>query len=338
MAWMGLLIPGMLGAGAIGALGSMGAASTQAGAQEQAAATQQQMFNTINAQEQPFIQGGYSALNSLLYGLGENPVATPGPTTSFGGASPSIAPSAPSAAMPSLSTGVPGTMFPGGPPSSFGGASIAGMPGVSASEAHSLGAPTGSYFSTGPTSPSPSFNPATSAGGLSQGSLIAPFSPTQTELNNYPGYQFALQTGGQAVRNADTPGVGALSGAALKDLTNFDVGTANTFYNQYFNQYQQQQNNIFSRLSAIAGLGQSAATQTGNTGAQLGTGIAQAQAAAGGSTAAGMVGATNSVSGSIPLAYILSAQQAMATANNPYSAAAYAPPGGVGPMPAGYGS
>jgi hypothetical protein len=133
--------------------------------------------------------------------------------------------------------------------------------------------------------------------GLPGGYLTQPFAPTQAQLNAYPGYQFALQTGGQAVRNADTPGVGALSGPALKDLMSFNVGTANQFYGQYFNQYQQQQNNIFSRLSSIAGLGENAAGNLGNTGAQLGTGIAQAQAGAAASQAGGIVGASNALGG-----------------------------------------
>lgn len=143
------------------------------------------------------------------------------------------------------------------------------------------------------------------SGGLPNGYLTEQFAPTQAQLNAYPGYQFALQTGGQATRNADTPGVGALSGQALKDLTNFNVGTANTYYGNYFNQFQQQQNNIFNRLSGIAGLGQNAAGNLGNAGTQLGTGIAQAQAGAAASQAGGIVGATNNIGNGIGLQYLL---------------------------------
>src|ERR1035441_10616111 len=46
----------------------------------------------------------------------------------------------------------------------------------------------------------------------------APFTPQDYTANQDPGYQFQLQTGGQALRNADTPGVGSLSGQSLKDL------------------------------------------------------------------------------------------------------------------------
>jgi hypothetical protein len=141
--------------------------------------------------------------------------------------------------------------------------------------------------------------------GLGFGSLTSQFTP-QDFLNNLdPGYQFQLQTGAQALRNADTPGVGALSGPALKDLMSFNQGMASTGYQNAFNRFTTQQNNIFSRLSAIAGLGQNAATNVGTAGTSLGTGMAQAQAAAGGSLAGGIVGATNSLGQAIPLAMMM---------------------------------
>jgi hypothetical protein len=203
----------MAGSALIGAVGSNMAANTQAGGQQKAANTQLGMFNTINAQEQPFIQAGYGATSQL------NSMLAPG------------------------------------------------------------------------------------------GQLNRSFSPTDFLNNLDPGYQFQLQTGGQAVRNADTPGVGALSGPALKDLMSFNQNMAATGYQNAFNRFQTQNNAIFSRLSGIAGLGQNAATQVGTSGTQLGTGIAQAQAGAAASTAGGIVGGTNAIGGSgVPLAYLLSGQ------------------------------
>ena len=214
----------ILGAGLLGALGSQSAANTQANAQQQAAQTQMQMFNTINQQQQPFIQSGYGANTTLSELLG--------------------------------SSGTPGT-------------------------------------NVGTT-------------GLPQGYLTQQFNPTQQQLEQYPGYQFAQQQGQQAVQNADAPTVGAMSGAAMKDLTNFATQTANTYYGNYFNQFQQQQNNIFNRLSGLTSIGQNAASNVGSAGTQLGTGIAQAQAAAGGSQAAGTVGATNALSSALPMYALLS--------------------------------
>jgi len=132
--------------------------------------------------------------------------------------------------------------------------------------------------------------------GVAKGSLTAPFTAQDYLENQDPGYQFQLQTGAQATRNADTPGVGSLSGSALKDLMGFNQSMAATGYQNAFNRYQTQQNNTFARLSGIAGLGQNAASNTGTAGTQLGTGIAQAQAGAAASQASGILGATGAAS------------------------------------------
>lgn len=205
MSWVAAAIGG---SALLGFIGSQSAANTQAGAQEQAANTQAGMFNTINQQEQPFIQAGYGATQGLNQLLGLQP----------------------------------GT---------------------------------------------------SNTGGLSNGFLTQQFTPQS--FVNTPQYQFQMQQGGQALRNADTPGVGALSGAALKDLMGFNQGLASTYYGNYFNMQQQAQQNVFSRLSGLAGLGQNAATQVGTVGTSLGTGIAQAQAAAGASQAGGIVGSANAL-------------------------------------------
>jgi hypothetical protein len=135
-------------------------------------------------------------------------------------------------------------------------------------------------------------------GAADYGSLTKPFTAADYLNNQDPGYDFQLKTGAQATRNADTPGVGSLSGAALKDLTTFNQGMAATGYQNAFNRYQTQQNNTYARLSGVAGLGQNAASNTGTAGTSLGTGIAQAQAAGGAATAAGTLGATGSIAGS----------------------------------------
>ena len=320
MAWM--LPAAIFGSSALGFFGSQSAANTQAGGQIQAAQTQQNMFNTINAQEQPFIQGGYTALNALLYGMGL-PGSGTGVGTGTGTAMPTrdqfttttqaptdgfhifgITPPSNSTvtfdqagfdramaawnASQHAPTSGPGSVTGGAPQGSVGGGGGALLDGIG-----------GMFGPNGPTA-----NPPIQGVGLGQ--LVKNFSPTDFLNNLDPGYQFQLQTGGQAIRNADTPGVGALSGPALKDLMNFNQGMASTGYNNAFNRFQTQNNNIFSRLSAIAGLGQNAASNTGTAGTSLGTGIAQAQAAAAGSQAAGIVGATNSIANAgIPLAYLL---------------------------------
>jgi hypothetical protein len=149
------------------------------------------------------------------------------------------------------------------------------------------------------------------AGGPPNGYLTqttGPFSFNPSSVTSSPGYQFAQSQGMQQVANNEAPNVGALSGPALKALTSYSTGTAEQYYNDYFNQAQSQyntnlnsqqtqQSNIFARLSGIAGLGQNAASNTGTAGTQLGTGGAQATAAAGAASAGGTVGAANAASG-----------------------------------------
>ena len=65
----GFLAAAAIGSSLIGANASQGAAQTQANSANQAAQIQQQMFNTQNAQQQPYRTAGYSSLNQLLGGL-----------------------------------------------------------------------------------------------------------------------------------------------------------------------------------------------------------------------------------------------------------------------------
>ena len=293
----------VIGSAVVGAIGAHSAAQSQEAGQNKAANTQQGMFNTIVGQEQPYMQGGYAAENELMYGLGigPDPNAQGVQGSQGGGGYPNAGGTPLNSLVNSGGQYINSGGF-GGP----GGGGRGGIFGQGGLTVDSSGATVPGVQPGHPTQPGQSGQPsAPGANGIGFGSLIKPFSPTQEQLNNYPGYQFALQQGGAAVRNADTPGSGALSGAALKDLTNFNVGTANQYYGQYFNQYQEQQNNIFNRLSGIAGLGQNAASNTGNAGSQLGTGIAQAQAAAGGSQAGGIVGETNSLGGALTTAALL---------------------------------
>ena len=158
--------------------------------------------------------------------------------------------------------------------------------------------------------------------GLSSGQLSQGFTPTDFTNNLDPGYQFQLDTGGQAVRNADTPTQGALSGASLKDLMSFNSGMAATGYQNAFDRWNTTQNNIFSRLSGIAGLGQNAASATGTAGVALGTNAAGLQAGAGTALGAGTVGAGNALSGAAtPLAYLMQGNSQPSYLSGPYSVA-----------------
>jgi hypothetical protein len=154
--------------GAVSAYGAHEAAGTQAQAANNAAQIGKQEFNTITAQEQPFMQAGYGAQSALNYGLG------------------------------------------------IGGQGAAGSRG--------------------------------GTGGMGYGSLLAPF--TQDTFKQFsPAYQFQQQQGMQGVLNQASTTGSTESGAAQKDLINYNQGLANTAFNNAFNQYQTQQ----EYLSRLAG-------------------------------------------------------------------------------------
>lgn len=238
MSWIAVAVVGgsILG-GAIQGNAAESAASTQAGAAEQAAQIGQQEFQTITQQESPFMQGGYGALGALEYGLGIGPQTAPATTSTLGITGPSG-----------------GSSIPIG---SYSGSLYGGYPNGWATVGQ--GMPNGPQYST----------PVGAAGtGLGYGSLLAPFNASMMQQYS-PAYQFQKQQGLQGVLNSDATSVGALSGAASKDLIDFNQGLANTAFANAFGQYQTQQGNIYQRLAGLTQLGQAAAANTGQQGTAL---------------------------------------------------------------------
>lgn len=127
------------------------------------------------------------------------------------------------------------------------------------------------------------------------GSFTKPFDVEEFYKYQDPGYAFRLQQGNQAVQNRNSAGDGALSGAAYKDLIGYNQDMASTEYGNSFNRYQTQQNNIFSRLSDIAHLGQAGAAGVGAQGTQLAGNAGQFTSNAGTAAGAGIVGAGNAL-------------------------------------------
>ena len=155
---------------------------------------------------------------------------------------------------------------------------------------------------------------AASSNAGAYGSLNAPF--TIDTFHQYsPAYQFQLQQGQNGVLNADSSGQGALSGAALKDLTSFNQNYANTAFNNAFNQYQTQQTNTYSRLAGIANLGESAASNQATGGSNYAQGIGQSITNTGSALAGGTVGAANALGGAISNAGVYAAYGAGGSGN-----------------------
>ena len=238
--WGVALAAGAAVAGVAGAVIEGNAAKSAANTQAQAAESAQQIskdeFNTIQQQNQPYIQAGYGALSELEQGLG-----------------------------------------------------IGGQPGGKA--------------------PGTRVGAGGSSGSVPYGSLTAPFT-TQNWQQLSPAYNFELGQGQSNVLGSESAGNGALSGSALKDLTSFNQGEASSSFNNAFNMYSTQQNNIFNRLTGIAGIGENAANFTGAQGTTLAGQQAQSATNVGTALAGGTVGAANayagglsSLSGALPWLY-----------------------------------
>ena len=166
------------------------------------------------------------------------------------------------------------------------------------------------------------------------GSLLNPFQTHAFNMNDWkqlsPAYKFQRQQGMQGVLNGDEASVGALSGAAQKDLIGYNQNLANTSFNNafnmfnaqqgnLFNMYQQQQGNIYDRLAGIAQLGQNAAANLGSQGTQLAGQAAQSAANIGTAQAAGQIGAanawSNALSSSAYIPYLMQGNPSASTAS-----------------------
>lgn len=139
---------------------------------------------------------------------------------------------------------------------------------------------------------------ASGSSGGAFGSLNQPFT-ADTFKSLSPAYQFQLQQGGQGTLNQGASAQGAESGSALSGLQSYNQQFANTSFNNAFNQYQTQQNNIFGRLSNLATLGANAGSNSATGGTGFASGIGGTQAAIGAAQAGGTVGAANAITGGL---------------------------------------
>ena len=306
----GAVVVGSIAGGVISAQGAQSAAQTQANALTQAQQYQQNQFNTINAQEQPFLQGGYGALNQLDYLMGiPNPGAAQAPSgpSGYGGGG----------NVPMQTGGMIGGG--GNYPSNGPGVSTGWTP----NGAQLLQGPGGGTMPATATSAGgyqPGQAPSGSAVPGGYGSLNAPF--TADMMKQYsPAYQFQLQQGGQGVLNGASNAQGSESGSAMKDLIGYNQNLANTAFDNAFNQYTTQQSNTYNRLAGLVNTGSSAAANLGAQGVQLAGNQSSLAASRGAALAAGQVGAANAYSGAVSTAsmvpWLMASNKAPVATSNP---------------------
>jgi hypothetical protein len=125
------------------------------------------------------------------------------------------------------------------------------------------------------------------------GSLNKPFTTADWKSLS-PAYNMQLQQGAQGTLNQSASTQGALSGAALTDLQASNQGLANTSFNNAFNMYQTQNQNVYSRLAGIANMGEAAASNQATGGSSYAQGIGQSITNTGTAIGAGIAGAGQS--------------------------------------------
>jgi HPt (histidine-containing phosphotransfer) domain-containing protein len=158
-------------------------------------------------------------------------------------------------------------------------------------------------------------------GSLAQGWDKTFSSPTANDMTIDPGYQFRLNQGLQALQNSAAARGGLLSGGTAKAINDYAGGSAsqeygNVYnralqnYNTNYNTFTNDQSNLFNRLQALAGGGQTTANQlsasgltAANNAANIGLTsagqIGQQLNNAGAATGSGYVGSANAITGAI---------------------------------------
>lgn len=134
---------------------------------------------------------------------------------------------------------------------------------------------------------------------IKSGQLGGQFTQADYLANKDPGYEFQLDQGQQALQNSQAAGDGVLSGAALKNLINYNQGMASTGYQNAYTRWLQSQSNTFNQLSNVASLGENAGANVGNSGVGYSHGMANTITGAGNAAASGIVGGANAINSGI---------------------------------------
>ena len=135
--------------------------------------------------------------------------------------------------------------------------------------------------------------------GTGSGYLTREF--TNLDLNKYlaPNYEFQLEQGLGATRNALNSTGGLIGGNAQKGLIDYNQNFAGNAYQQAFGNFQGQRSNIYNTLAGIAGFGQTANQTTANLSGNTANAISSLGVGAANAGAAGTIGMTNAIGGGL---------------------------------------
>ena len=125
------------------------------------------------------------------------------------------------------------------------------------------------------------------AGGWALGELRGRLEAGPGVYEESPYYNFLLEQGTRGLERGAAARGGQLSGAEQEALTRYGQNLASTDYSNWLARYYQG----LTPYQSLAGVGQTAAAQTGQAGMQAGAGQASALLAGGQAQAAGQLGA-----------------------------------------------
>jgi hypothetical protein len=125
------------------------------------------------------------------------------------------------------------------------------------------------------------------------GSAAQPFGMDQFQAD--PGYAFRMSEGMKALDRSAAARGGLISGASMKGAETFGQNMGSQEYMNAFNRYQTERTARLNPLQSLMGAGQSSANTLTGAAGQLGQGLGQAAAAAGGARASGYMNQATSL-------------------------------------------
>lgn len=310
MSWAGIAVG--VGGAIIGGITAADASNDAADAQVQSAheanQLQRQMFEEGRADQAPWRDRGNAAGNLLQYYLGIDPLGagngprSNGPANNYGlGPAPTMEQFTTWHGGGGVSPGYTGNTDSGRgsniPPSAY----IGGFGGPTVDHAGFQAAmndyQTKLQAAKLQADQAEAAARAEAAGDPRFGSLLKPF--TGASVATDPGYQFGLHQGEQAVTNQRAALGSLLSGATLKDLTQFGNDYAGTKFNEAFQRDQATKTLTNNMLAGVSGTGQTSATNIANQGNTTGALMGQNIIGAGNARASGYVGQANAFNGAL---------------------------------------
>lgn len=116
---------------------------------------------------------------------------------------------------------------------------------------------------------------------------------TAEDFKTDPGYDFRMAEGAKAIERSAAAKGGLQSGATLKALERYSQDYASSEYDKAYSRFTGDQATRFGRLSAIAGIGQTANAQNAELGQNYANNVSQNQIGVGNAQAAAYIGNAN---------------------------------------------